>query len=185
MWVGDAGTTEAKGPTRRLGGELEVRVEVLPWLFADGDVTLTRATFSENPGNANAVALAPTRLASAGVSVRHPDGYFGRVGVFHLGDRPATEDRFFTAEGFTRLDLTAGYRHPWFEVALSAQNLLNAKWREAQFANVSRLPNENSAESCPAGTRPAQDGGAFLGCEDLHFTPGAPINVQGTVTLFF
>jgi outer membrane receptor protein involved in Fe transport len=185
VWVGDEGTTEAKGPTSRLGGEFEARLEILSWLFADADFTLTRATFTENPGNANAVALAPTRVGSVGVSVRHPNGYFGRVGVFYLGDRPATEDRFFTAEGFTRLDATAGYRHPQFEYAVSGQNLTNTSWREAQFANASRLPSETSATACPAGTRPAMDGDAFLGCEDLHFTPGAPINVQGTVTVFF
>jgi outer membrane receptor protein involved in Fe transport len=185
VWVGDEGTTEAKGPTRRLGGEFEARLELLPWLFADGDLTLTRARFTENAGNANAVALAPTRLASAGLSVRHPTGCFGRVGVFHIGDRPATEDGFFTAEGFTRFDATAGFRHPSFEISVSAQNLTNVAWREAQFANVSRLPNETSAASCGRGTRPVDDGGDFLGCEDLHFTPGAPINVQGTATLFF
>ena len=42
---------------------------------------------------------------------RHPDGFFGRAGVVHLGDRPATEDRFLSAEGFTRFDTTLGYRH--------------------------------------------------------------------------
>jgi hypothetical protein len=107
------------------------------------------------------------------------------VGVFHLGDRPASEDRFFTADGFTRLDATAGYRHRWFELSVSGQNLMSTSWREAQFANVSRLPHETSPENCPAGTRPVVDGTAFLGCEDVHFTPGAPVNLQATATLFF
>jgi outer membrane receptor protein involved in Fe transport len=185
VWVGDEGTTEAKGPTRRLGGELEARLELLSWLFADGDISLTRARFRGLPGDADAVPLAPTRIASGGVSVRHSAGYFARVGVFHLGDRPASEDRFFTADGFTRLDATAGYRHRWFELSVSGQNLMSTSWREAQFANVSRLPHETSPENCPAGTRPVVDGTAFLGCEDVHFTPGAPVNLQATATLFF
>lgn len=185
VWAGDEGTTEAKGPTRRLGVELEARAELLPWLFADADMTFTRARFTRAPGGANTVALAPTRVASAGVSARHVDGYFGRVGVFHLADRAASEDRFFVAEGFTRLDATLGYRHPAFEVSVSGQNLTDVEWREAQFANVSRLPSETSAANCPAGTRSAEDGGEFVGCEDLHFTPGAPVHVQGTATFFF
>jgi outer membrane receptor protein involved in Fe transport len=185
VWVGDEGTTEAKGPTRRLGGELEARLEILPWLHADADLTVTRARFTEADGAVNAVPLAPARVASAGVSVRHPSGPFGRVGVFHLGDRPASEDRFFVADGFTRLDATLGYRHRRFELAFTGQNLTNTSWREAQFANVSRLPSETSAASCPAGTRAVEEGGSFVGCEDVHFTPGAPINVQGTATLFF
>jgi hypothetical protein len=184
VWVGDEGTTEARGATRRLGGELEARLELSSWLFADADLSLTRATYRQSTANA-AVALAPTRIASGGISIQHPGGYFGRVGLFHLGDRPATEDRFFTAEGFTRLDATAGYRTRRYELSLSGQNLTNTSFREAQFANVSRLPRETSPASCPAGTRPVVDGTAFLGCEDLHFTPGTPVQLQATATLFF
>jgi outer membrane receptor protein involved in Fe transport len=165
--------------------EAEARLKLLPWLFADADVTVSRATFVQNAGNANAVALAPTLILAGGVSARHPSGAYGRLGVLHLGDRAATEDRFLTAEGFTRVDATVGYRRSWYEVSVGVQNLLNTEWREAQFANVSRLPDELSLESCPAGTRPAGEEGAFEGCEDLHFTPGAPLNAQATVSFFF
>jgi len=185
VWVGDEGTTEARGATRRLGVEGEARARLLPWLWADLDVSFVRAQFTGNAGNGDAVALAPTRLITGGLSARHPRGFFGRVGVFHVGDRAATEDRFLVAEGFTRLDAVAGYRHPRFELALTAQNLTNTAWREAQFGNVSRLPNETGPASCPVGTRPVMDGARFAGCEDIHFTPGAPINVYGTVSLFF
>ncbi|WP_224369188.1 TonB-dependent receptor [Hyalangium versicolor] len=184
VWVGDEGTTEARGPTRRRGLEAEARWRILPWLFADADLTVSRATYVENAGNANAVALAPTLIIGGGVSARHPSGIYGRVGVIHLGDRPATEDRFLTAEGFTRVDATVGYRATWFEATLGLQNVLNTEWREAQFANVSRLPSETGPESCPAGTRSAGDD-SFEGCEDLHFTPGAPLNAQASLSFFF
>jgi outer membrane receptor protein involved in Fe transport len=124
-------------------------------------------------------------VLSGGLSARHPAGYFGRLGAFHLGDRAATEDEAFTARGFTRVDLSLGYTHERFELELSLQNLFDVELREAQFANVSRLPNEESAASCPDGTRAVEDDDAFLGCEDIHFTPGAPIDVQVTATLFF
>jgi outer membrane receptor protein involved in Fe transport len=185
VWVGDEGTTEARGPTRRMGAEVELRYELASWLFADFDATLTRARFTEEPSGADAVPLAPELVLSGGLSARHPAGYFGRLGVFHLGDRPATEDEAFEADGFTRLDATLGYHHALFEVALSMQNLLDADWREAQFANVSRLPTETDPSSCPDGTRAVEEGGVFLGCEDVHFTPGAPFNAQLTATVFF
>jgi outer membrane receptor protein involved in Fe transport len=185
VWVGDEGTTEARGATRRQGVEAEARLKVLPWLFADADATLTRATYAQNAGNGNAVALAPTLILAGGVSARHPSGVYGRLGVLHLGDRPATEDRFLVAEGFTRVDATLGYRRSWYEVNVGVQNLLNARWREAQFANVSRLSFESSEASCPAGTRPSGEADAFAGCEDLHFTPGAPLNVQASASIFF
>ncbi len=185
VWVGDDGSTEARGPTRRLGVEGEARVKILPWLTADLDVTWTRATFVQNAGNGNAVALAPTLIVQGGVSARHPLGPYGRLGVLHLADRPATEDGFLTAKGFTRVDAALGFHHKRFDVALGIQNLFNTQWSEAQFANVSRLPNETSAASCPAGTRASEEGGAFNGCEDLHFTPGAPINFEVSATVYF
>jgi outer membrane receptor protein involved in Fe transport len=188
VWVGDEGTTEPRGPTRRLGVEVELRLRLLAWLFADLDGSFVRATFTENPGNADAVALAPTRVVAGGLSALHPAGFFGRLGFFHVGDRPATEDRFLTAAGFTRADLVLGFRTPRFELSVAVQNVSNTRWREAQFANVSRLASETSAASCGPGTRPAEvggAGGAFLGCEDVHFTPGVPINAFGSATLFF
>ena len=186
VWVGDEGTTELRGPTRRLGAEVEGRAQLwFPWLFFDADATLTSATFTENAGNANAVALAPTFLISSGLSVYDLSGFFGRVGVVSLGDRAATEDRFLQAPGFTRFDASIGWRSEVIEVALDVQNLTNTQWREAQFANVSRLADEPTPASCPGGTRPVSDDGAFLGCEDVHFTPGAPLNAMLTATLKF
>ncbi len=182
VWVGDDGSTEARGPTRRLGVEAEARVKLLPWLTADLDVTWARATYVENAGNGNAVALAPTLIIAGGLSARHPSGPYGRVGAIHLADRPATEDGFLVAQGFTRVDAALGFHHKRFDVALGIQNLLNTQWREAQFANVSRLPAETG---CPAGTRASEEGGGFNGCEDLHFTPGAPVNFEVTASVYF
>ncbi len=184
VWVGDEGTTEARSPTHRRGLEAEARLRILPWLFADADLTLSRATYAGNAGNGDAVALAPTVIVAGGMSARHPSGVYGRVGVIHLGDRPATEDRFLTAEGFTRVDATVGYKGERFEATLGLQNVLNTQWREAQFANVSRLRTETGPESCAGGARPAGED-SFEGCEDLHFTPGAPFNAQASFSFFF
>jgi outer membrane receptor protein involved in Fe transport len=185
VWVGDEGTTEARGPTRRIGLEGEVRLEVLSWLFADLDATVSKGTFVESPSDVSALALAPRITVSSGLSARHESGVYGRLSVFHIADRPATEDRFLTAEGFTRVDATVGYRHRSFEISVAAQNLLDSTWREAQFANVSRLPSESASASCPSGTRPIGDGRSFAGCEDIHFTSGAPIGVQANAIVYF
>jgi len=185
VWVGDEGTTEARGPTRRLGIEGEARVRLLRWLWADLDASFVNARYTANAGNGNAVALAPNKLISGGLSARHPAGPYGRIGMIHIGDRPATEDGFLIAEGFTRLDAVLGFRHRRFDLSLTLQNLTSTVWREAQFGNVSRLPDETTPAACPAGTRPVTNGTQFAGCEDVHFTPGAPINVFGALTAFF
>jgi len=72
VWVGDECTTEASGQTRRLGLEAQFRLEIVPWLLADLDATWVRAEFVNNPGNANAIALAPELLLSGGLTARDP-----------------------------------------------------------------------------------------------------------------
>jgi hypothetical protein len=186
VWDGDSGTTFPAGKTRRYGFEGEARVKILDWLFADLDLTASHAAYVENAGNGTAVALAPKFFMTAGLAARHPDGWYGRLGFVDIADRPATSDPNspLVAEGFYRLDLTLGYRNELYDISLYAQNLTNVKWREAQFENQSRLPGETScAGKSTAVTDPKT--GAFKGCDDVHFTPGAPFNVLATATVFF
>ena len=88
----------------------------------------------------------------------------------------------WAGSGFTRLavELADLPGHPARLIARRHTAML-----EAQFANVSRLPSETSASTCAAGTRPVVENGTFVGCEDLHFTPGAPFNLQASVSIFF
>ena len=191
VWVGDEGVTEARGATRRFGVEVEARVRVLDWLTADGDLTLSRARFVDAPEGEDRIPLAPKLTLTAGLSALREDGLFGRLGVRTLSDRPLTEDGFLVAEGFTLLDATVGYRTPAYAVTLAVDNVLNTQWREAQFASTSRVQSEAPttapapAGACPSGTRAEEDGGNFVGCEDVHFTPGAPLNAMVTVQVFF
>lgn len=192
VWVGDEGVTEARGPTRRYGLDLEARAEIVPWLVADADITFSRGRFRDLPDGEDQIPLAPRFTMTAGVSARHARGVFGRLGVRGLSDRPLTEDGFLKADGFMLLDLTAGYRTRRYEVSIAVDNLLDAEWREAQFGTTSRVdgdpPNDMPppAGSCPSGARVGtDDAGNFAGCEDVHFTPGAPLNVMATARLFF
>ena len=192
VWVGDEGTTEDSGATRRLGFELEGRMRILDWLFADLDVTVNSAQFRQNAGNGNAVALAPRFTLAGGLSVLTKFGLRGAVRVTGVAARPATEDEFLIAEGFWLLDAQVGYRWRRFEVSLSVENFTNRTYKLAQFATTSRLRTEPPTtappppNACPGGTR-AQTGddGNFVGCEDVNFSPGYPINVQARGTFYF
>ncbi|WP_437636754.1 TonB-dependent receptor [Sorangium sp. So ce854] len=170
VWSGDAGATEPSGQTRRYGLELGARYRLGSWLFADVDATFTRARFRANAGNGSAVALAPTRTLTAGVGVRPTIGAFtpfAALRVKAIGARPATEDESLTAEGFTVVDANAGLRWRDVEVAVDVQNLLDATWREVQFASESRLPHE-----------PAPVTG-------IHYSPGWPFTAIGRATLYW
>src|SRR5262249_44264005 len=129
-------TTEASGSTRRLGVEGEARAELLPWLFADLDVTYTDSKFRENAGNGQALALAPRFTLSGGLGVQHPKQLRGGIRFLWIGERPATEDEFLKAEPTYLLDLFAAYRWKRIEFSLVLENVLDRDYKAAQFATV-------------------------------------------------
>lgn len=170
VWSGDGGFTEPSGGTRRYGLELGGRYQLDRWLFADADLTVTHAEYRDEPAEADAVALAPRRTFTAGIAARPTFGNwtpFGTVRVRSLADRPASEDRSFTAEGFTTLDVTAGARFENVEAGLDVQNLLGEKYREVNFANESRLPYEPVAVT------------------GIHYTPGWPRTVMARAAVYW
>jgi outer membrane receptor for ferric coprogen and ferric-rhodotorulic acid len=166
VWVGDEGTTEARPATVRRGVEAEIRYALTSWLRADVDFTYTSARFVEETGGGTRVTLAPVLTWAGGMSADSPIGIFGSVRVQGLSDRPANEDSSLVAQGFTLVDLQLGYKTSRFKGALNVRNLLNSPWRQAQFANQSRLQSE---------AQPV---------DDVHFTAGAPLNVSLAVTVF-
>jgi TonB family protein len=191
VWVGDEGTTEAGGATNRWGGEFEARYEITPWLAADLDLTASKSQFVQNAGNGTSVALAPRFTWAGGLSARHPTGLRGGVRFYGVGDRPATEDEFLTAKGFTVFDLHAGYRHRRFDVGVDVENLFDERYRSAQFATTSRLRTDPPTDApappaaCGGSSRAVTSpSGTFAGCEDIHFTPGYPLTVRVMTTVF-
>ncbi len=172
VWSGDDGTTESRGPTRRYGVELEGRLALTKWLFLDADATFTKAQFIGNAGNGDAVALAPTRTFSGGISAKHPNGFFGALRVRAIAKRPANDgaERASTpldAEGWTLVDAMAGFRWKSWEAALDVHNLLNTKWKEVQFANTSQLQGEGAP------------------VRDIHYTPGWPFTATARLTAYW
>jgi outer membrane receptor protein involved in Fe transport len=167
VWVGDAGEVDVRGATRRLGGELTGRARITSWLGAEGEATLTRARFEDEPAGMDRVPLAPELTLVGNLIARHPSGLAGALRVRHLADRPAEETGRVTAEGFTVLDATAHYRRGAFELEVAVDNLLDTDYREAQFFFESRLADE------PAPV------------EDLHFTPGVPRSARASLTMFW
>ena len=160
VFVGDAGTTELSGRTRRLGVDLEARAALLPWLAADADATLSDGRFRDEPAGADGIPLAPRVTVQGGLTARRASGLQGSLRLRAVGDRPANEDGSITAEGYTVIDLQASAPVGPVTIALALENALDTAWNEAQFATESRLPGE----AAPV--------------DELHYTPGNPRNVR-------
>ncbi len=160
VYVGDEGKTEASGRTRRLGIDLEGRARVLRWLWADGDLNLSRGWFRNEPHTGNRIPLAPTVTATGGLTLRDVGRASGGFRVRHVGARAANETNTIRARGYTVAELFGAYEVGAARIFGSVDNLFGARWNEAQFVTTSRL----QAEPEPV--------------TELHFTPGARRGVQ-------
>jgi outer membrane receptor protein involved in Fe transport len=200
VFVGDTGDTEASDATIRQGVDVELRARPLPWLAFDAALLLADTRF-DRAGPPNAIPLAPSLIASGGVTVRHPWGLSGALRLRHLGDRPATEWRLsdgvphcsarldasnesvacaLVAEGYTVADLQIGWESTRWAASLTLENLTNAVYREAQFGSDSRvldLPHARTTSASGAVWKPEPHP-----VRDLHYTPGSPLSIMATLT---
>jgi hypothetical protein len=170
VWSGDTGGTEASGATRRYGVELTGRYQLSNWLFADVESTIIKPRYRSNAGNGDAVALAPTFTFTTGFGIRPTFGDFTpflSMRLKAITDRPATEDRQLTADGFAIVDANAGLRWKDVEAGVDVQNLFNAKWREVSFATDTRLRWEPNVVS------------------GIHYSPGWPFTAIARLTVYW
>ncbi|MGQ0695184.1 MAG: TonB-dependent receptor [Nitrospiraceae bacterium] len=169
VFVGDEGTTEIRGPSRRQGFEVAARGQVWGPLYVNGSFTWTHAEFR----NGDAIPLAPEYTAYGAAILKWPEGLTSQLQATYLGVRPLIEDRSIKSPSWITFDLSERYRlpiklpHGQMEAFLFIQNLFNTEWEQAIFAFESRLRNE------PAGVT------------DIHFVPGNPRTFMGGVAWYF
>ncbi len=167
VYVGDEGVVEPSGRTRRQGFDLSARWQLANWLFADADFNYTMPRSKDEPEGQNYIPLAPTVTSIGGLTAQAKSGLFGSIRYRYIGDRPANEDNSVTAEGQFVTDVLAGLRKAKYELSLSVQNVFDTQYNDAQFETESRLRDE------PAPVT------------ELHFTPGTPFFLMGSLSYFF
>jgi len=158
LFVGDAGTTEAGRPSRRVGIEWSNYARLGPWLTLDADVAFTRARFTDDDPAGTRIPGSLARVISAGLTVEPRRPLFGSLRVRHFGPRPLIEDATVESASTTVWNGEVGYRlNSKARVVLEAFNLLDAKVSDIDYFYTSRLPGE-----------PAQ------GVHDIHTHPALP-----------
>lgn len=156
VFVGDAGTTEISGATRRTGVDLSGVVQLTQSVSIAADLTHAEGRFKDEPVGADRIPLAPRMTASGTLSVRLLDAVDTSIRAIHIGTRPLVEDGSLEARSQTLVNMNAGFEVGNVTIDAAVLNLFDADWNEAQFATESRL----RGEATPV--------------EELHFTPGAP-----------
>jgi outer membrane receptor protein involved in Fe transport len=165
LFVGDAGTTEASRPSRRVGIEWTTRWRPMPWLTLDGEIAYARARFTDPDPAGRFVPGAPELVAAAGFTIGHQTGWFGGARLRFFGARPLIEDNSARSPATALVNGRIGYRFDnGMSVQLDVLNLLNAQTSQIDYYYTSRLQGE------PLG-----------GVADRHFKPVEPRAARLTV----
>lgn len=163
VYVGDDGTTENKGESRRTGIDISLRCQLNAWLFADADLNVSKNVFINTLLGKQVkidyhIPLAPVFTSAGGLSGKFNNGMEGSLRYRYMADRPANASNTIIAHGYGIFDASLQYKWRHFKIGLVVENIFNAKWNEAQFETESKLPLETKA------------------VDELHFTPGTPLS---------
>jgi hypothetical protein len=161
VFVGDAGTTEASRPSRRIGAEYTLRSKLTPWLFLDLDAAYTRARFLEDDPAAPGRYIPGATEGVVSAALNFNDlwgGWFGGVRWRYFGPRPLIEDNSVRSGPSSPLSARLGYKFDGgLIVRVDAFNVLDQKSHQIDYFYASRLAGEPAA-----------------GIDDVHFHPLEP-----------
>ena len=168
IFVGDAGTTEAGRPSRRLGFEFNNYYKPTKWLTIDADVAFAQARFRNPDPAGNRIPGAVEGVASVALAVDHVGPYFGALQLRYFGPRPLIEDNSVRSRPTATLNGRVGYKiGPKMRVQLEVFNLTNQRASAIDYFYQSRL----ASEPAPVG--------------DIHFHPIESRSVRLTLTANF
>ena len=164
VFDGDAGVTSPSGATTRTGTEWGNTVELNSWLSADLNAAFSRGRFDHDvppddlgcadaaPSHPCTTAVAitgryipnsPTNVVSAGLTAKHPAGWFGALRLRHFGESPLVEDDSARSPAYTTVDGQFGYRSSsGWQADVNVFNLFNVAWNDIEYYYVYRLANQ-------------------------------------------
>jgi outer membrane receptor protein involved in Fe transport len=143
LFVGDAGTTEASRPSRRIGVELANYYRLSDWLTVDADVAFARARFRDADIAGSRIPGAVEGVASLAVAIDNLGPWFGAAQFRYFGPRPLIEDNSTRSKSTATVNARIGYRfNPKMRVELDGFNLANRRASAIDYFYTSRLPGE-------------------------------------------
>jgi outer membrane receptor protein involved in Fe transport len=209
LFSGDAGDTSASRPSERYGVEWTNRYRPVSWVDIDADLAVTRARFigfdkeqaetyaqlAADPqsaqaliGNApgNFIPNAPAVVASAGITLGEPTGWFGTLRWRYLGPSPLTEDGAFRSPPTSIFNARLGYRfeNGW-RIQLDALNLFNTKTNQINYAYGSLLQSDNLFKQCTGALPPQPAAVCQTGVMDYVLHPAEPLAIRVSLTGVF
>jgi hypothetical protein len=169
VFSGDAGTTTAGRPSHRDGVEWSNYYHPRPWLVFDGDLSISRARFTDDDGAGVRIPGSLESVVSLGGTVDSVGGVFGSLRLRYFGPRPLVEDGSVNSKATALVNLEAGYKFgKRARLALELFNLLDTAASDIDYYYASRLRGE------PAG-----------GIDDIHLHPALPRTARVNLRIDF
>jgi outer membrane receptor protein involved in Fe transport len=160
VFVGDAGTTEVSGATRRQGVEASAFVEAADWLVLDLSAAYTDAKSTDAPSTEDRIPGAVETVLGAGAVATWGD-LSANLRVRHFGEAPLIEDGSVFSEPTTVVNAGVNYELGRARLALDVFNLLDSEDADITYFYESRLAGEPAA-----------------GVPDIHLHPVEPRQVR-------
>jgi hypothetical protein len=170
LFIGDAGTTEASRPSRRVGVEFDADYRAAPWLRLEGSFAYSSARFTDGQPEGNRIPGAIEGVATAGLVISQPASKWdGSLRWRYFGPRPLVEDNSVRSEASQLFNAEIGYRlsSAW-RLKADFLNLLDADDSDIDYFYTSRLRGE-----------------PFDGVDDIHFHPVEPFTFRVALVATF
>jgi hypothetical protein len=142
VYVGDAGTTEESGASKRRGLEWNNRWVPVPWFLLDADFAWTHARFDNGDRIPNSI----DRVASLAATLREIGPWSASLQWRYLGPGPLIEDNSVRSHSSLLTNLRVSRKlGSNAELTLDVFNLLDRKVNDIQYFYESQLPGEGAA----------------------------------------
>jgi outer membrane receptor protein involved in Fe transport len=173
LFVGDAGTTEASYPSRRIGIESANFYSPTDWLTFDADLSFSQARFRGNPEGGKYIPGAVETVIASGVTFHHVlGGLYGGPRLRYFGPRALIEDNSVRSKETLMLSATLGYEFDkHWKLQAEVFNILDRKDSGIDYYYGSCLKTDSD---CPEG-----------GNQDIHFHPVEPLSFRMTLSTNF
>lgn len=168
LFVGDAGTTEASRESQRRGVELAAIWNPISWLIVDADLAWSEARFGDSDPSGDRIPGAVESVASVGLAVDHPAGWYGGARFRYFGEAPLIENNSVRSAPTTLVNVEAGYRFsPRFKASVAVFNVFDSRDNDITYFYESQLETEPEP------------------VEGIHFHPVEPRTVRVTLAANF
>jgi outer membrane receptor protein involved in Fe transport len=156
-FVGDAGTTEAGRPSKRVGIEMSHQYQVNQNVSVDLEAAFAHARSRGQQAEGNYITGAVEGVAQAAINIQKIGAWSGALRLRYFGPRPLMEDNSVRSKSSTTLNGRIAYQfNPKLRIELEGFNLANRQVSAIDYYYASQLKDEASPK------------------ENIHFHPIEP-----------